>query len=123
MAIISNPRGPRVRPGATTLSLWLRHAARDEVLFAAQTALMAEAQQDNEEALARLALSMKLTAMWGEEPATLRARINWRARWFYRVMPLPDEPPIVLRWWARLVNRLPVSWRPRARKAIDWWRA
>lgn len=100
----------------------MRHAARDEVLFAARTALAADEARTDEQKMARLAIAVGLTAMWGEDLDVLRARINWRARWFYRVMPAAGEPPMTLRWWARLVNRLPVSWRPRARRMIDWWR-
>lgn len=122
MARISNPNGPLMRPRQGATALWLRNAARDEVLFAARTQMLADEHRDHELELVRLALSIGLDATWGEDLATLRARIVWRSRWFYRVMPAPDEPPVKLRWFARVVARLPLSWRPTARRFVDWAR-
>jgi hypothetical protein len=120
---ISNPNGPLMRPRQnTSTALWLRNAARDEVLFAARTQLLADEHRDNELELVRLGLSINLDVTWGEDLEALRARIIWRSRWFYRVMPAPNEPPVKLRWFARVVARLPMRWRPSARRFVDWTR-
>ena len=125
MPRISNPNGPRMRPasqGVTAAAAFLRNASRDEVLFLSQTIVRADEAKHDEVALVRLAIVVGLEPKYGEDLRALRDRIVWRAKWFYRIAPAAGEPPVVIRWWARLLFKLPEAWRPRVGRFVDWCR-
>ena len=114
---ISNWRGAKMRSTGT----WMARVSRDERLMAAELTIYAYTGCEDD--LIRMAISIDLEVPWGESLASLRARIIWRGRWWYRLKVPFAAPEPVLTWWARAVHELPPSLQPPVRRLIDRMRA
>ncbi len=100
---------------------WMSRVSRDERLMAAELAIFAYTACEDD--LIRLAVSLDLKVPWGETVPSLRSRIVWRGRWYYRLKKPFVAPDPVLTTWGKLVNNLPTNWQPIARKIVDRFRA